>query len=271
MRRYVLVTLLMAAATALAAGCGGSASSGSAGGTTTAGSDTTATTAAASGTLSGTVGPGFDISMGVSEAAAGEYTLTVDDRSAMHNFHLTGPGGGCEDGRERDRQEDLHDRAAAGQVPLPVRPALGLDERNVDRRVTRSCTGPRREGIGTMALNKRRRGDMLRTTALASLVVAGALLAVMPAAAATPTFKGTVGPGFTITMASKPKSAGKDQARRRRQVEHSQLPPHRAGVNVKTSVGAVGSKTFTVTLKKGTYKFVCDPHASSMHGTFTVK
>ena len=93
MRRYVLVTLLMAAATALAAGCGGSGSSGSAGGTTTAGSDTTATTAAASGTLSGTVGPGFDISMGASEAAAGEYTLTVDDRSAMHNFHLTGPRG----------------------------------------------------------------------------------------------------------------------------------------------------------------------------------
>jgi plastocyanin len=41
-------------------------------------------------------------------------------------------------------------------------------------------------------------------------------------------------------------------------------------VNVKTSVGATGNKTFTVTLKKGTYKFVCDPHASAMKGSFKV-
>jgi plastocyanin len=42
------------------------------------------------------------------------------------------------------------------------------------------------------------------------------------------------------------------------------------GVNVKTSVPAVGVKTFTVSLKKGTYKFVCDPHLF-MKGSFTVK
>ena len=43
------------------------------------------------------------------------------------------------------------------------------------------------------------------------------------------------------------------------------------GVNVKTGVSAIGSKTFTVTLKKGTtYRFVCDPHASSMKGSFKV-
>ena len=42
------------------------------------------------------------------------------------------------------------------------------------------------------------------------------------------------------------------------------------GVNVKTSVSAVGSKTFVVTLKKGTYKFICDPH-TFMKGSFTVK
>ncbi len=42
------------------------------------------------------------------------------------------------------------------------------------------------------------------------------------------------------------------------------------GVNVKTSVSAIGTKTFTVTLKKGTYKFVCDPH-TFMKGSFTVR
>jgi plastocyanin len=41
-------------------------------------------------------------------------------------------------------------------------------------------------------------------------------------------------------------------------------------VNVKTSVAATGSKTFNVTLKKGTYRFVCDPHASQMKGSFKV-
>jgi plastocyanin len=42
------------------------------------------------------------------------------------------------------------------------------------------------------------------------------------------------------------------------------------GVNVKTSVSGTGTKTFVVTLKKGTYAFFCDPHKSSMHGSFKV-
>jgi plastocyanin len=42
------------------------------------------------------------------------------------------------------------------------------------------------------------------------------------------------------------------------------------GVNKKTSVAGKGTQTWTVTLKPGTYKFVCDPHASFMKGSFTV-
>jgi plastocyanin len=42
------------------------------------------------------------------------------------------------------------------------------------------------------------------------------------------------------------------------------------GLNKKTSVGGTGSSTWKLTLKKGTYKFVCDPHASLMKGSFTV-
>jgi plastocyanin len=42
------------------------------------------------------------------------------------------------------------------------------------------------------------------------------------------------------------------------------------GVDVKTSVSAIGTKTFTITLKKGTYKFICDPHPF-MKGSFTVR
>jgi len=42
------------------------------------------------------------------------------------------------------------------------------------------------------------------------------------------------------------------------------------GVDKKTSVGGQGTSTWKLTLKKGTYKYVCDPHASIMKGSFTV-
>ena len=38
------------------------------------------------------------------------------------------------------------------------------------------------------------------------------------------------------------------------------------GVNVKTSVAGTGTKTFAITLKKGKYTFLCDPHASDDEG-----
>lgn len=42
------------------------------------------------------------------------------------------------------------------------------------------------------------------------------------------------------------------------------------GVNKSTSVSAKSTTTWKVTLKKGSYTFVCDPHASFMKGSFTV-
>ncbi len=111
----------------------------------------------------------------------------------------------------------------------------------------------------------------MRTTVLAALAAAAALLAALPASAATPTFKATVGPGFTISMATKPKTAGKIKLVIADKSSIHNFRLKGPGVNVATSVSAVGSKTFTVTLKKGTYKFVCDPHATSMKGSFTVK
>jgi plastocyanin len=43
------------------------------------------------------------------------------------------------------------------------------------------------------------------------------------------------------------------------------------GVNKSTAVAAKGTYTWKVTLKKGAYKYVCDPHKSFMKGSFTVK
>jgi plastocyanin len=47
--------------------------------------------------LTGTVGPGFTISLSaggkkVTKLKAGTYTIKISDKSNIHNFHLTGPG-----------------------------------------------------------------------------------------------------------------------------------------------------------------------------------
>ena len=89
-RRLMLLALM--ALTLAFAGCGGDDDDDA------AETPAEATTEAAGGgggtTLSGSVGPGFDISLdGTDGLSAGDYTLVVNDQSAEHNFHLTGPGG----------------------------------------------------------------------------------------------------------------------------------------------------------------------------------
>ena len=110
----------------------------------------------------------------------------------------------------------------------------------------------------------------MKITALAALTAVVALILALPALAATPVYKGTVGPGFTIKMTTKPTKAGKIKLviNDRSNVHNFHLTG--PGVNVKTSVSAIGTKTFTITLKKGTYKFICDPHPF-MKGSFTVR
>jgi len=110
---------------------------------------------------------------------------------------------------------------------------------------------------------------LIAATCLASLAVA--VLAATSPAAAVPVFQGTVGPGFTIKLAKKPTKAGKVKivvADRSSSHDFHLTGP---GVNVRTSVAGTGTKTFTVNLKKGTYRYVCDPHSSFMRGSFTIR
>jgi hypothetical protein len=98
-----------------------------------------------------------------------------------------------------------------------------------------------------------------------------ATVAALPALAATPAIKGTVGPGYTIKMPVKPKRAGTYKLTVQDKASDHNFHLSGAGVNVKTSVGAKGTKTFTVKLKAGkTYRFVCDPHSDEMFGSFKV-
>lgn len=112
----------------------------------------------------------------------------------------------------------------------------------------------------------------MRRTLTASLATAAVLALAVPATAATtPTYKGTVGPGFTISLAKKPTKAGKVKftIADRSSIHNFHLIG--GGAKLNTGVGATGTKTYTVTLKKGTtYRFVCDPHASTMKGSFKI-
>lgn len=97
-----------------------------------------------------------------------------------------------------------------------------------------------------------------------------ALAVALPASAATPVYKGTVGPGFTITLAKKPTKAGKATfvIADRSNIHNFHLVG--PGVKLDTGIAPVGTKRFTVTLKKGIYRFVCDPHPTTMKGSFRV-
>lgn len=89
-RRRSTLPLLVLALLLTAAGCGGDGDDGPAASATTvqpAGSDS-------GRTLTGSVGPGFEISVaGADGLSPGSYTLLVDDKASIHNFHLKGPGG----------------------------------------------------------------------------------------------------------------------------------------------------------------------------------
>jgi plastocyanin len=115
----------------------------------------------------------------------------------------------------------------------------------------------------------------IRILAVACVAVTALALA-STAAPSTPKLNGTVGPGFTITL----KKGGK-KVKTLRHGTYKIVVNDRSsihdfhlkgpGVNKKiTSTSFAGTKSVTVKLKKGKYTYVCDPHASSMHGSFRV-
>jgi len=106
--------------------------------------------------------------------------------------------------------------------------------------------------------------------ALATLGAAVTIVAGASATASTGKLVGTDGPGFTITLSSKSVKAGSYTITVKDKSNIHNFHLIGPGVNKKTSVGGVGTSTWKVTLKKGTYRFVCDPHATIMKGTLKV-
>jgi hypothetical protein len=193
----------------------------------------------AQNTLSGIVGPGFNITLNdengnrVSHLDVGTYTITVKDQSDMHNFDLRGPG--------VSQQTDIE---FTGTVTWTV---------------------AFKDGVYTYVC------DAHPTTMKGSFAVGSATLPPPPKPKPRPKAKkllGSVGPGTRIALrtasgarATKLK-AGTYALTVRDRSKADNFHLRGKGVNVATGVAFTGSKTWKVKLAKGTYRYRSDRHSS---------
>ena len=117
----------------------------------------------------------------------------------------------------------------------------------------------------------------MRRTAIAVVVLIATVSLVASALAATkPKASGTVGPGFTISLKQGTKKVTTLKPGAYAFVIDDRSSAHNfhltgPGVNKATPVARTGKTTWNVTLRAGTYRFVCDPHATGMKGSFRVR
>ena len=115
---------------------------------------------------------------------------------------------------------------------------------------------------------------------LLPLLLLSAALAAASAGATSSasTLFGRTGPGFDITLRN---AAGAKVTKLRagdyrlRITDRSGDDRHNfhlvgPGVDMRTGLNFVGGRVWRVKLRRGTYRFVCDPHAFVMHGSFKV-
>lgn len=205
------------------------------------------------GTLIATVRPNYTIDLKhpngtpVTQVAPGTYTIQVDDQASEHNFHLTGPG--------VDRATTV---AGTGAQSWTVTLAPG--------NYTFVCD-PHADGM---------RG----TFTVASGPVPPPPPPAGPPPSAQPAKPGvliaTVRANYTIDL-KLPNGAKADTLQAgayaievRDQTKEHNFHLTGPGVARSTAVAWVGTTKWSVELKPGTYKFVCDPHAPLMKGSVTV-
>ena len=119
-----------------------------------------------------------------------------------------------------------------------------------------------------------RTGVAVATAAVLALVLAAAALS---GTHATPTLTGTVGPGYTITLKMNNKVVKTLKAGSYKLVIQDKAAIHAFSLDGPkgyakdfTTVPFVGTKTFTVKLVAGKYKYYCPPHEPTMFGRFSV-
>jgi plastocyanin len=112
----------------------------------------------------------------------------------------------------------------------------------------------------------------------AALAVAGAAFS---SGTSTPTLKGVVGPGYSVSLTKggkkvKTLKAGKykivvsDKSDFHNSVLEREQPEKPKLEKDITGTGFTGSKTVTMTLKPGSWRFYCSVHESQMHQDFKV-
>jgi plastocyanin len=111
-------------------------------------------------------------------------------------------------------------------------------------------------------------------------IAIGAIVAAGASAmrSATPTLTGTDGPGYTITMKQNGKAVKTLKAGTYKVVIHDMSSihgwsldgPHGFAKDI-SAIPFTGTKTMTLKLKAGSYKFYCPAHEPVMFGHFTVK
>jgi plastocyanin len=117
----------------------------------------------------------------------------------------------------------------------------------------------------------------MRMLVVSLLAVAAVLAGKAAAPAAGPqTITGVDGPGFTITLKQHGRTVRSLPPATYLFVIDDKSNIHNfhlvgPGVNKTTSVTAVGKATWRLTLRRGTYRYICDPHKTTMKGSFTVK
>ena len=116
--------------------------------------------------------------------------------------------------------------------------------------------------------------------AVAALALAATLIAASAQGASLggKTLKAKDGPGFTISLKTKAGKRVKTLKAGRYTIKvNDKSPIHNfhlmgPGLDKKTGVSFVGTKTWHVKFKKGkTYHYICDTHPTIMHGKFKSK
>lgn len=199
--------------------------------------------------LRGSVGPAFTIALvdesgnRVTHIDAGTHTIVITDNSVDHNFHLTGPG-----------VDVLTDIEFVGTMTWTLTFTDGIYRFVCDPHVD-AMSG--QFAVGTATLPP-------PTPPTTTPPATRRLIA-------------TVGPAFTISLRTPAGARVRTLARgaytivvrdRSRLHNFHLLGPR---VNRRTTVAARGTFTWRVTLRAGTYRFVCDPHAAGMRGSFRVR
>jgi plastocyanin len=207
--------------------------------------------------LSGTVGPGFTITLkdaqgaDVTKLPAGAVEIAVADRSEEHNFHLSGPGVDVTTGVE-----------AMGDTIFRVTLGDGRYRFVCDVHPS-SMAGLFDVGAGAPPPTTTTPAPSPAPTATPSARV-GARLSLSVGPAATISLKTLAGKNVTLLRPG----AYTIVARDRSTTHNARL--RGAGATQATGVPFVGTKTWRVVLRKGRLVVLCDAHRTTMRKTVTV-